>query len=367
MGAASELRPYERPSLESPNLPSLRPSPDAVRSVANPGLEAPAQPESNTRAHDQDIMNDRVMRTQAGLRHPARRVVSWLADHPDDALDVARLADVACMSPFTSTASTTRCRVRPRPNGTPVAVAPRRGGLIARARPVTRIARRARYGSQQAFTRAFKAAYGVPPAHYRPRSCPVPSGRENQNDMETMVLPARRFGKSRHPCSGTRPLAAATRRSHRVSAALDDRGRTGGRFARPRACSASTTTIHRPRHHDALRSKACISVPDGWTPAGDVQLNEIRGGRDVVALHVGPYAELERPYTWLYGTWLPQSGEEAADAPCVEAYLNDARTVPPTELQDRDLAAARASLRSRPSASTTPPNCRLRFQIEAKS
>jgi AraC family transcriptional regulator len=52
-----------------------------------------------------------------------------------------------------------------------------------------------------------------------------------------------------------------------------------------------------------------------------------------VVLHVGPYADLDRAYAWLYGTWLGQSGEEAADAPCVEAYLNDARTVPPAELR----------------------------------
>jgi AraC family transcriptional regulator len=84
---------------------------------------------------------------------------------------------------------------------------------------------------------------------------------------------------------------------------------------------------------DASRSEACITVPDDWTPSGDVQLGEIRGGRYAVTLHVGPYPELGGRYMWLYGTWLPQSGEGAADAPCVEEYLNDARIVPPTELR----------------------------------
>ena len=93
-----------------------------------------------------------------------------------------------------------------------------------------------------------------------------------------------------------------------------------------------------------MRSDACITVPNGWTPglpehldgvspSAERQLREIRGGRDAVTLHVGPYAEHERPYRWLYGTWLEQSGEEAADAPCVEEYLNDTRTVPPTDLR----------------------------------
>jgi AraC family transcriptional regulator len=84
---------------------------------------------------------------------------------------------------------------------------------------------------------------------------------------------------------------------------------------------------------EALRSDACITVPDDWAPSGDLQRREIRGGRYAVVLHIGPYAELGRAYTWLYGTWLAHSGEEAADAPCVEAYLNDARTVPPAELR----------------------------------
>ena len=84
---------------------------------------------------------------------------------------------------------------------------------------------------------------------------------------------------------------------------------------------------------DGLRADACITVPDAWTPQGGLELREIPGGRYAVVLHVGPYAELERPYGWLYGTWLPASGEEPAHAPVVEQYLNDARTVPPPELK----------------------------------
>ena len=48
-------------------------------------------------------------------------------------------------------------------------------------------------------------------------------------------------------------------------------------------------------------------------------------------IHTGPYAELERPYRWLYGEWLPASGHEAADAPVIEEYLNDPRSLPPPQ------------------------------------
>jgi AraC family transcriptional regulator len=84
---------------------------------------------------------------------------------------------------------------------------------------------------------------------------------------------------------------------------------------------------------EELRSDACVSVPHEWSPSGDLELREIRGERYATTLHVGPYTELPRAYQWLYGTWLAASGEEPADAPCVEEYLNSARTTPPAELR----------------------------------
>lgn len=83
----------------------------------------------------------------------------------------------------------------------------------------------------------------------------------------------------------------------------------------------------------SLRSEACLTVPADWMPSGELELRDIRGGRYAVVLHVGPYAELGRGYAWLFGEWLPGSGEEAADAPCVEEYLNDPRAVAPAELR----------------------------------
>ena len=37
-------------------------------------------------------------------------------------------------------------------------------------------------------------------------------------------------------------------------------------------------------------------------------------------------------YEWLYGTWLVQSGREAADAPVFEEYLNSPKTTAPAKL-----------------------------------
>ena len=37
-------------------------------------------------------------------------------------------------------------------------------------------------------------------------------------------------------------------------------------------------------------------------------------------------------YNWLFGTWLPQSGRDLADAPVLEEYLNSPRDTAPSEL-----------------------------------
>jgi AraC family transcriptional regulator len=84
---------------------------------------------------------------------------------------------------------------------------------------------------------------------------------------------------------------------------------------------------------DALRSDACLTIPEGWSPEGQLELKEVGAGRYAITLHVGPYTELDRAYKWLYGTWLAQSGEAPANQPLIEEYLNDARTVAPTELK----------------------------------
>jgi len=276
-------------------------------------------------------MNERTT-TQSDYAERLERVFRWLADHLDDTLDLARLADVACLSPYHfhrvyramqgETAADTVRRLRLHRAAVE---------LITGELPIPRVARRAGYGSQEAFTRAFKAAYAVPPARYRASFVPAPHRQEDAMDTTTSY-----------------ETTITTTPTLRV-AALRHRGEyqtIGSTFERLMALAAGQGLLGAdPRtfgiYHDdpsvtpanALRSDACLLVPDGRTPTGELELREIRGGRYATALHVGPYAELDRCYKWLYGTWLAHSGEEPADAPVVEAYLNDARIVPPTGLK----------------------------------
>jgi AraC family transcriptional regulator len=278
-------------------------------------------------------MNERAT-TRSDYAIRLERVFRWLADHMDDTLDLTQLAEVACMSPYHfhriyramqgETAAETVRRLRLHRAAVE---------LITGELPVPRVARRAGYGSQEAFTRAFKAAYGVPPARYRASFVPMPGTGGTEDAMDTTV--------SYQAAIRETPTITVAALAHRgdyqtipntfvrlaaVAGALGVLG-PGARSFGIYYDDPSATPV------EALRSEACVSVPDNWAPSDDLQRREIRGGRYAVVLHVGPYAELGRVYTWLYGTWLAQSGEEAADAPCVEEYLNDARTVPPAELR----------------------------------
>ena len=287
-------------------------------------------------------MNERLT-TRSDYAMRLERVFRWLADHLDDTLDLARLAEVAAMSPYHfhrtyhamqgETAAETVRRLRLHRAAVE---------LITGELPVPRVARRAGYGSQEARTRAFKSAYGVPPARYRASFVPSP----------TLKGPSERKGPiGAEDAMDTTTTYLATIRDTPVLrvAALAHHGEymnIGSTFKRLMALAGGQGLIgpstrsfgiyyddpaSTPR--EALRSDACITLPDGKTPSGELQLREIRGGRYAVTLHVGPFAELHFPYTWLYGTWLPTSGEEPADAPSIEEYLNDARVVPPSELR----------------------------------
>jgi AraC family transcriptional regulator len=278
-------------------------------------------------------MNERTT-TRSDYAIRLERVFRWLADHLDDTLDLAVLAEVACMSPHHfhriyhamqgETAADTVRRLRLHRAAVE---------LITGELPVTRIARRAGYGSQEAFTRAFKTAYGVPPARYRASFVPSPTPTRTEDAMSTTMT----YQATIRETPALKVAALAHRGDYlsigstfeRLAAIAGGQGLFGPwtrSFGIYYDDPAST-----PR--DALRADACLTLPDGRMPEGELQVREIRGGRYAVTLHVGPYAELHFPYTWLYGTWLPQSGEEAADAPGIDEFLNDARGVPVSELR----------------------------------
>jgi AraC family transcriptional regulator len=269
------------------------------------------------------------------------RVLDHIYDHLDEPLDIGRLADIACLSPYHwhriyqamygETVATTVRRLRLH----------RAAGFLANSSmPIAEISERSGYSSLQSFSRTFRAVFGVPPAQYRRQGThcrfrPALSGdgqmasvREVQiryvEPMEILsvdhVGPYMQVGKAFDALFGwlaKHNLLEAQMRM--IGVYFDDPGVV---------------------EEQALRSKAGVLLPGplmaevGSAVAmdGAVSVTRIRGGEYAVLRHVGPYSDMRAAYEWLYGTWLVQSGREAADAPVFEEYLNSPKETAPAEL-----------------------------------
>ena len=85
-----------------------------------------------------------------------------------------------------------------------------------------------------------------------------------------------------------------------------------------------------------LRSMACITAKEDIALADNtLEKIQVPAGKYATVVFKGSYAELEQPYSWLFGEWLPNSGYETADFPPFEEYLNDPKVTPPNELLTR--------------------------------
>jgi AraC family transcriptional regulator len=264
-----------------------------------------------------------------GYPERVQRVVEYLAEHLDEALDLERLAGVAHFSPYhfhriyrgllgeTVTETVRRLRLHR------AAIE-----LLDRELSIERAARRAGYASQAAFTRAFRAEYGEPPARYRGtrRVAQLEQAKDpTVYQVELITLPMLRVAAIQH--RGDYQLTSkAFERLMTIAATtglLTPATRTIGIYHDDPASVPQ----------DELRSTACITVSDDFAPSGELREARIEGGRYARIVHTGPYTELKTAYDWLYETWLPSTTEEPRNLPCLEEYLNDPRQVSAKDLE----------------------------------
>ena len=74
----------------------------------------------------------------------------------------------------------------------------------------------------------------------------------------------------------------------------------------------------------------CMPVAPGATAGEGVELEEVPGGSMATTVHKGPYAAMEETYRAME-VWIAANGKRP-DGPPREVYLNDAMTVPESEL-----------------------------------
>jgi AraC family transcriptional regulator len=261
------------------------------------------------------------------------RVTAYIHEHYEEDIDLMKLAEIACLSPYhwhriyrafygeTLAATVRRLRLHHAA-----------GHLVKETMNIDDIARRAGYSSLQAFTRAFNAAYGMPPAQFRSDGRHAPSMSAQRTETYDMTsytveikdMPAFRLATIPH----TGPYMEIGKAFDTLFGIFASRNLLGPEVRSigiyyDDPCSVAP---------ESLRSCAGMVVDESFVITPPLEEARIVPGPHAAMIYKGPYSGLEAAYQWLYGEWLVKSGREPADAPAYEEYLNNPREVAPAEL-----------------------------------
>jgi AraC family transcriptional regulator len=272
------------------------------------------------------------------------RVLVHIQQHLDRRLGLEELADVACLSPYHFH------RIFTGMVGESVKEYVRRLRLERAAThlrlssaSVIDIALNAGYNSHEAFSRSFKAAFGIAPSQYRSARrvefAAAPSGLHYDEPITLRFRTLRRGGNMEVEIKQLEPMRVAFMRH------IGPYGEVGAIWDR------FTTIMGKDGHlcgvpmmfgicHDdpdvtppsKLRYDACLPIGDDFEPTGDIGVQTVAGGDYAMTTYTGPYSGLGQAYSEFLGQWLPRSGRELRNAPCFEVYVNDPQSTPPEEL-----------------------------------
>jgi AraC family transcriptional regulator len=259
------------------------------------------------------------------------RVLDYIHDHPTGDLSLDRLADVAALSRFHfhrvfqaitgETAAQMVRRVRLHRAAT---------DLVRSDAPSARIARNVGYPDISSFSRAFRDAYGQPPAAFRragelglrPTLC-----QKGETTMFPITLrrePARRLGAMPHKG----PYPEINRAFEKLGVLVSTRGLFAQ--AGPMVAVFYDDPLDTPAAD--LRSHAGLEFPESVQLDAPLEVVTLPAGRHAVLTFTGPYSGLPAAYDQLYRQWLPTSGETPADRPPFEIYLNSPKETAPEKL-----------------------------------
>lgn len=260
-----------------------------------------------------------------------RRVVRYIHDNPAGDLSLDALAEVAAMSRFHWH------RVFRAMTGETCAQAVRRirlhraaHWLVATDWPVAVVAARAGFGHADSFARAFRTAYGQAPESFRKTGAPGALDFIYTPEEISMLDVTIRTADAMR-------LAALPHRGayHEIGQAFQQVAAIfGARGLWPQARGMVALFHDDPSAvpEAQLRSHAGVRVEAGFDMPDVLEEIVLPAGRQAVLLYKGPYAGLPAAWSALYGQWLAQSGEEPADSPPFEVYLNDPSDTAPADL-----------------------------------
>ena len=258
------------------------------------------------------------------------RVIDHIFANLDGDLSLDALADVAAMSRFhwhrTYRAMTGEtCAQTVRRIRLHVAASE----LVRTSLPVAKVAKSVGYVDRDSFDRAFLAQYGMTPVAFRSRGVPSPfvlikKETVQMYPVEIRDIPARRLIGLPHKGAYFRISEAFTRLDVIIAAR--------GLFPQTRGMIAVFYDDISLVPEDDLQSFAAFEVDPVLPVPEGLEVREIPAGPQAVLTYHGAYMNLPSAYEYLFGTWLPGSGREPAEAPSYEKYLNTPLDTAPDDL-----------------------------------
>lgn len=277
------------------------------------------------------------------------KVLDYIYLHLDKELDVNALADVALLSPYhfhriyrqmaQETVNTTVRRLR---------LQHAASRLIRSNDTPQVIASQVAYSSVEAFSRAFSKSFGETPSAYResrqgrelstmPFIAMLPDTLEEFPDMYDVEITE--FGSTQllgYEHQGDYMEVGSAFEKLFIYAQTHNLMKKNSRSIGIYYDDPKSVDMDKLRSVAGLSVADNVSLPPGFEEeTGAPKRFSIPGGKCAQMVFKGSYAELEQPYDWFFGHWLPQSGYEAANFPPFEEYLNDPKTTPPNELLTR--------------------------------
>jgi AraC family transcriptional regulator len=224
--------------------------------------------------------------------------------------------------------------------------------LANTAASVADVAFGAGYETHEAFTRAFRACYNMPPSEFRrqrlrPIELATPCGVHYEPDAAAAAalaafIPRDTGGLTMHVEVQDKPALRAAGVRHigpynQISEAFGRLGAIAGPAGLFRHPGAAMIAIYHDDPEstavDQLRSDAAIVVPDGVELPSSLTEHRLPARRYACTVHTGPYERLGDTWARFMGEWIPANGLRIADGESYELYLNDPARTPKDQLR----------------------------------
>ncbi len=200
---------------------------------------------------------------------------------------------------------------------------------------IINIALDAGFESHEAYTRAFKKACGQSPSEFRKsadwsmwRNPTSPLLNKGETIMTTIIrdLSPRRLAVMEHHGDPMTLSSTLDRLMSWAAAQPID--------VMPKPGEAFGFAYDDPRDSAAeeWQFDFALTVPDHFKLSGDVSEKVLPGGRYAVTTHKGSRDNIGDTVYGIYRDWLPASGEEPGDLPCIFCYQNFDNETAETEL-----------------------------------